>query len=275
MNHFVSVSIDEGTNCKDALRVPLYDVVEHFGALAKPAKTDNTLIFGVYLDLPDAYERKGLEEHPGAKINTLFIDCDNGEKERPETWDANIVEKFREDMKEYKYIMWETYSSTKERPKFRALIPLDRTIKFSKFVKQAIFHVFKDYADSHCTWYFTPDTRHLDTVEQHMSDEFKLFGADVISNIAEQKRSQQEKLVNWSFQIHNASRGICKSPDGWRNLPSVKKCLEGLLKGERDDSLNRACYAMKQNGYLASIPEFLDEVDVPNDMKLKFRGRYR
>lgn len=43
-------------------------------------------------------------------------------------------------------------------------------------------------------------------------------------------------------------------------MPSVKKCLGGLLKGERDSSLNAACYAMKNCGYGGYIGEFLCEV---------------
>ena len=277
MNHYVSVSIDSGRAAVDAIRVPLNDLVSSFPTIARLNKEDNTLLFGVYLDLPDNYDRKGLESHPGARINTLFIDCDNGIHDKPETWDKDIMVKFKEDMKDFNYIIWETYSSTTARPKFRALIPLDKTIKYNKCVKRAVYHMFKDYADSNATWYFAPDIRHLDTVDLHLSDGFKLFESSAIEHIASQLQEEenQRNAINWSFQIHQASRGIKHNPEGWRNLPSVKKCLEGLHVGERDSSLNAACYAMKQYGYKDNIPEFLDEVICDNEIKRKFRNRYR
>ncbi len=64
------------------------------------------------------------------------------------------------------------------------------------------------------------------------------------------------------------------SSNGWRNLPSVKRCLEGLRKGERDDAINKACYGMRKNGYASDIPTFLDEIVVPNEFKAKFRNKY-
>lgn len=274
MTHYISVSIEQGTSACDAMRVPLNEVVGYFPTLARTNKTDNTLLFGVYLDLPNNYERKGLEEHPGARINTLFIDCDNGEKELPHTWDRNIIEKFRADMKDYCYIIWETFSSTPERPKFRALIPLDKTIQYNKFIKRAVVDVFADYADKQATWYFAPDAEHISTVEFHMGDDLKLFSADTLVRIANKKQSEQN-FRNWDWQIRNACQGCSNqnTPDGWRQLKLVKKCLEGLMEGERDKTLNAACFLLWKLGYQEHIREFLDCVDLPMSIKKKFYNK--
>ena len=65
------------------------------------------------------------------------------------------------------------------------------------------------------------------------------------------------------------------SKEGWRKLPSVKYCLGGLTKGERDQSICKACYAMDKLGYREFIPEFIDELLVPQEFKLKFKNKYR
>ena len=62
-------------------------------------------------------------------------------------------------------------------------------------------------------------------------------------------------------------------PSTW--LINVKKCLDGLHKGERDDSLNAACYAMDKNGYREHIREFLDEVFCERSIKEKFYRKFR
>ncbi len=94
-------------------------------------------------------------------------------------------------------------------------------------------------------------------------------------------------LVNLNEKLHEAMKPSTASMwdranmstrthphDGWRNLPSVKHCLEGLRKGERDDSINKACYGMRENGYASDIPTFLDEIVAPYEMKMKFKNKF-
>lgn len=275
MTHYISVSEDAGTMGKTALRVPLYDAVEHFPDIARLNKLDNTLLFGGYFDVPDSYSR--LEGQEYMKMNVVFIDCDNGKDGQPLTWDKDIIKKFKADMEKYQYVIWETYSSTTERPKFRALIPLDATLNYTKDVKQAVFQVFRDYADPRASWFFAPDTKHLPTV-YHKADG-ELFPSCHIKRLADEiartrrmfeaeieRRCSMRKVFNLDAE-HN--------PEGWRHLPTVKKCLEGLAKGERDNSLNAACYAMTKNNYKDKIPQFLDEVDCELALKNKFRRQYR
>ena len=54
----------------------------------------------------------------------------------------------------------------------------------------------------------------------------------------------------------------------------MKRCLEGLCKGERDNAINKACYGMRENGYASEIPRFLDEILVPNEFRVKFKNKY-
>lgn len=274
MTHYISVSEDAGTMGKTALRVPLYDAVEHFPDIARLNKLDNTLLFGGYFDVPDSYSR--LENQEYMKMNVVLIDCDNGKDAQPHTWDKDIIQKFKADMAQYQYVIWETYSSTPERPKFRALIPIDKTLKFTKDVKQAVFQVFRDYADPRASWFFAPDTRHLKTV-YHKSDG-ELFPSCHIMRFADEI-ARTRKLFEAEIERRASMRKVFHSDwknnsEGWRNLPSVKHCLEGLVKGERDNALCAACYAMDKNGYKDAIPQFLDECVVDRAFKEKWRKRY-
>lgn len=275
MTHYISVCEDSGTKAETAIRVPLYEAVEYFPALARLNKTDNTLLFGGYFNLPNSYSR--LEGQDYMKMNVVLIDCDNGENNKPYTWDKDIIQKFKDDMKNYQYVLWETFSSTPERPKFRALIPLDATLDYTKDVKQAVFQVFRDYADSKASWFFAPDTRHLPTI--YNKKDGVLFPSACIRKLADENASLRRRfdaeLERRATMRKLVGNGAEHNPEGWRNFKVVKKCLEGLHVGERDNSINAACYAMNKNGYRNSIREFLDEVPVEETIKSKFRRKYR
>lgn len=275
MTHYISVSEDAGTMGKTALRVPLYDAVEHFPDIARLNKLDNTLLFGGYLDVPDSYSR--LESQEYMKMNVVFIDCDNGKDGQPLTWDKDIIKKFVSDMEKYQYVIWETYSSTPERPKFRALIPIDATLNYTKDVKQAVFQVFRDYADPMASWFFAPDTKHLSSVYNKADGE--LFPSCHIKRLADEI-ARTRKLFEAEIERRCSMRKVFHldaehNPEGWRGFDTVIKCLKGLSEGERDASLNAACYAMDKNGYREHIREFLDEVYCDRGIKEKFYRKYR
>lgn len=275
MTHYISVCEDSGIKAETAIRVPLYEAVEYFPSLARLNKTDNTLLFGGYFNLPNSYSR--LEGQDFMKMNVVLIDCDNGENNKPYTWDKDIIQKFKDDMKNYQYVLWETFSSTPERPKFRALIPLDATLDYTKDVKQAVFQVFRDYADAKASWFFAPDTRHLPTI--YNKKDGVLFPSACIRKLADENASLRRRfdaeIERRATMRKLVGNGAEHNPEGWRNLPSVKKCLEGLHVGERDNSLCAACFAMDQNGYRDAIPQFLDECFVDREFKNKWMNRYR
>ena len=271
MNNFKHyISICSSNFDKRAKKI---DLLEAIDCLCLPEyasinKDDSLLIFQGYSSEKDEYAREYAELD---EFSSIFIDCDNDGE------DPDIIEKWKEDMKDWDYLLYETHSSTKDRPKFRAIVPMDGILKWDRYAKAAIFEKFKKYADKRASWFYAPTRGKLNTIIDHMTGTW--YPSESIRiGIEEEKRrermEQDRRLVDDMRRILSY-RNAERNEDGWRNLPSVKHCLEGLVEGERDDSLNRACYAMKRNGYGDKISEFLSEVNVPTSFKLKFRMRYR
>lgn len=231
------------------------------------AKEDSMIFVNGYQSTSDKYPRK---EAYLDRIGSIFIDCDNSRN------DKDIITKFKEQYKDYEYYIYETFSSSMEKPKFRAIIPLDAEIGFSSSVKHAIFNTFRLYADDAASWFFVPTLNKIETISHH---DGKPFPARVIEKAAkeievyESQRKLEMEISRQLFLIQNA--GKTPSEDGWRKFKAVKKCLEGLVEGERDNSLNAACWVMEQYGFKDKIPQFLDEVDCELALKNKFRRQYR
>ena len=145
-------------------------------------------------------------------------------------------------------------------------------------MKKAVFNEFNEFADERASWFYTPTRDKLDTICENKTG--KWYSSKAIIETAnrlekeDKMKRDREMLLAMKWRLRHPE-GFQQKAGSWRNLPSVKHCLEGLYVGERDDSLCKACYAMNKNGYRANIPEFLDECDVPFEMKAKWRGRYR
>ena len=107
----------------------------------------------------------------------------------------------------------------------------------------------------------------------------RLFPARIVRERAAQlanfDQMEMTRRVLDQVRMMNNRRSFNPREDGWRKLPSVKYCLGGLTKGERDTSICKACYAMKKLGYGDHIHEFIDELDVPAYFKDKFKNKYR
>lgn len=266
MKHYISICCD--LNSKEFKRVEL---VEAFSWLCRPENTkerkeENFLIHPAYCSTMDTYPRI---ESVLDWFSVVVLDCDN-DKSNPDT---KIIAGFKESMDGYDYLIYETASSTPECPKFRAIVPLDGELQWSKYAKTAIFHRFKGIADFRATWFFSPNTSKLPTVYDH--DVGRMFPARVIDNDI-QKMIREDRLKETrNFLLRERFATKAKDPNGWRHLPSVKHCLEGLQVGERDNSLCAACYAMDKNGYREAISTFLDECAVDEQFKRKWRNRYR
>lgn len=277
---YVSVSVKRGVYGKYGRRIPFVEFLRKLKELAGEDKYDCHLMYGAYLDVDEDYERLEVE---GMKMGVVCIDCDN------EGRDRDIIEKFKKDMEKYVYVLWETYSSTSEVPKFRALIPLDADISYDAGVKKGIVRIWRDYADKAATWFFTPDRRHLEGIVFHKGE--MLFPS---AKIIEAKKKVEEEIEKerlkdvFAMQLEILKKGYILSGEGhfdmengWRRLPSVKECLEfGVRKGERDMKLNAACYAMFKQGYDLKRDEFLREVYIEGydaeSLRSKFRRkRYR
>lgn len=269
MEHYISICKEQGTTCNVAVKAPLNECLAYIcqPEHSQANKTDNFLLFPAYSHSEKEYPRW---ESQVDRFSVIVLDCDNHQ------CDPSIIDKFKERMKVYNYLIYETFSSTRECPKFRAIIPLDDELVWSKSAKKAIFERFKDIADFKASWFFSPDANHLDTVYEHDGIEYSASSLLEDINRIEDRRKFDEELHMLKSRISSWHyKGIKHNPEGWRNLPSVKKCLEGLHVGERDSSLYSACFAMKKLGYGESIQHFLDEVVCDNAIKDKFRRQYR
>ena len=266
MKHYISICADK--EATEAKRIDLFDwsLLATLPEFAAKDKLDSMLVFNGYNSDLTEYPRRELFLN---KFSSVFIDCDN------ETSDPDIVSKWKKEMEGYDYMIYETASSTPERPKFRAIVPLDGELDWDKYAKAAIFQIFSSFADEKASWFFTPTLDKLPTIYDHITGHW--FPCEIIQReIDSAKRRDVMRKTNFAIaQMMN--RGTChkeRNAEGWRNLPSVKKCLEGLSVGERDNSLCAACYAMDRNGYRDAIPQFLDEVSVDWQLKQKWRKRY-
>jgi len=268
MKHYISICSDKFA--KDAKKIDLFDwsVLVTLPKYAQANKEDSMLVFNGYSDCSGEDEFYPRLESCLTSASSVFIDCDNPNS------DPYIIDKWREEMKDYDWMIYETASSTKEHPKFRAIVPLDSDIPWNKYTKNAIIRLFSDFADPKASWFFAPTLDKLDTIEENTTGNW--MPVEGIINMAN-KLEENEKVadsiralcqIKWN-NTHTNKEG------SWRFLPSVKKCLEGLTKGERDASLNAACYAMDKNGYREHIREFLDEVYCDRSIKEKFYRKYR
>ena len=269
MEYYVSISTKNGNESRLMKRQKLSEALKFIIEHPYAEKCDCWLLSNGYKDTTGLYTR---EEFNFQWIDTIMLDVDN-DKEKPNT---NLLEQFKKEYEPYTYFLWESASSTEVCPKFRVIIPLDRRVAWYnepiKFTKKAVLNTFGKYHDNKASWYFSPTTAKVGTFVAHRG---KPYPASVLENKVkvDMMFAQLEEQEREIKEIRNKPRK--RNPDGWRNLPSVKKCLDGLHVGERDNSINAACYAMNKNGYRSSINEFLDEVLVEESIKAKFRGKYR
>lgn len=270
MEHMIALCKELGNESNVVLTKPLRGVIDEIWSNPNNLqldKHDSRLVSMGYAKIDGEYHRG---ESNFTNISVLFIDCDNPQM------DKSIIKRFNDYVANYEHWTYESASSSEERPKFRAIIPLDNEISWTKYTKSAISHLFAMFADDCASWFYEPTRGKQQTLTHH---EGRLFPSKVIENYVqkmekeEQERIDAEKLHRMMWKMNHPNQQ--HNPEGWRNLPSVKKCLGGLCQGERDNSLNAACYAMNKNGYRGSIREFLDEVDVPRDIKQKFYSKYR
>jgi hypothetical protein len=131
------------------------------------------------------------------------------------------------------------------------------------------------FADEKASWFFTPTLDKLPTIFDHVAGHW--FPCETIQREIEKAKSletQKKSIMAIAQMRRHPTCHVERNAEGWRYLPSVKKCLEGLSKGERDNALCAACYAMDKNGYRDAIPQFLDECVVDYSFKTKWRRRY-
>lgn len=269
--HLISVNIEAGITDNVMVRMILEDAMREVCEKAPKQKADCWLISNGYSISTSRYERK---ENNFQWIDTVLLDVDN------KSSDPNLLNEFRDEYSNYEYWLWETASSKPECPKFRVIFPLDKHVEWinspSKITKNAIKQHFGKYTDDNASWYFSPVSGKLDTVIHHIGHEYP--SSKLLSEMDEIKHNMETSLLasNIRQSLQSYRGGIReRNPDGWRFIPCVKKCLDGLSEGERDKSLHAACWVMDKYGYKDKIPQFLDEVVCDRSVKAKFYRRFK
>ena len=275
MEHFVSINLEAGISSTAMKKAPLGDVLKEALLKAPEAKEDCWLMSNGYKDTKGLYTR---EEWNFQWIDTILIDCDNGKDDDPSTWDTGILDKFKDEFSAYAYFLWETFSSMPEHPKFRAILLLDRKIEWvnepEKFTKEAIKQHFAKYTDAKASWFFTPPKGRVSTFVAHKGVPYPSAKILSLVNLNREMWSlrQPSKAAQWDND--NTRPEYEHNPEGWRRLPKVKICLEGMAPHTKHSSICAALYAMDNLKYYDHIPEFLNEI-APQITKKHYDYWYR
>lgn len=269
MEHYVSATIENGQYSNTMVKAPLGQVLKETILNAPEKKEDCWLISNGYNDRKGKYTRA---EHNFDWIDTILLDVDNPQK------DSSLLDKFKSEYAQYDYLMWQTATSSIERPKFRVILMLDKKIPWvnepKKFTKAAICQNFARWTDDKASWFFTPTKSKVASLFRNRGMPYPSANITNIINLNEKLHDAMKPSTASIWDKANIYTNK-HSNASWRNLPTVKHCLEGLREGERDVAINKACYAMQKNGYTSDIPTFLDEIAVPSQFKVKFRNKYK
>lgn len=266
----LTVATERGTNSKQLEKYSgtVKELTNYLEDVATKTeeKTDAYLISNGYSN-EDVCGRK---EENFTEINSILLDCDN------EQADKDLLKKFNCEYFQLERVSYQTASSTDEKPKFRVIIPLDEPISLTgnikmRHIKKAVAKIFEKYTDPKASWFFTPTKDKIETIKYYSGQPYKSW--DLI---------QQANNFTFNDAINNAcyenKSQYNNNPEGWRNLPSVKKCLDGLVEGERDDKIYRACCAILEFYSKVELREFLSEIPPVgkdfNSVIAKFKNQY-
>ena len=243
MNHYISVSTDAKSN--ECAKI---DIVEALRFLLRPENASpekgGWLFHPAYNENQANYKRW---ESMMDKFSTIMIDCDNKEQ------DPHILDRWHERMSGYDYIVYETYSSTPDHPKFRAIIPMDDELQWNKNAKISILQTFHEFADEKATWFFAPTKNKLNTVKSNKSG--RKFPSKVLKekiealNLIEQI-NQSQRAIEQSKYEERKSLGMIKEHirKDYHELPLVQEYF-AAVKGERNSTAHKAACSMFSRGY--------------------------
>lgn len=232
MEHYFSYMKKPGRDSKQSVRL---SIEEAFNVLWTPQNTtasekgNGSLMAMGYDNTREFLDDR--KEHLFTHMSLMMIDCDNGEKDKPSTWDKDIITKFNTYLGNYEFWTYESASSTQDRPKFRGIVPLDREVEWTKFNKKAIGHLFSMFVDEGASWFEEPLLPKLNTIKHH---EGKLFPASVLEkNINMLMEDDERKMDEIRRRQIAYNQYRLTHPDYQprkldpHNLPCVKKYLEG------------------------------------------------
>lgn len=243
MNYYVSV----GTNYKSNVFV-CWPLGETLGFLLKPENASvekgGWLFHPAYIASDKPYMRL---ESKLERFSVIMIDCDN------KTNDPDIINKWFAAMGCYDFIIYETYSSTKECPKFRAIIPMDEELQWSKNAKTAIIDTFAQFTDKQASWYYAPTRNKLDTVRANKAGikfpaktlKDRIGTLELMEKIEENQRAlehakwEDRKQAGWVRE---------RGRKDYHELPLVQEYMSAF-KGERNSTAYKAACSMFARGY--------------------------
>ena len=227
--HCFSMMYAKGHTARKNYRESLEWVLEHRwnnpSSLSETKDTAHLMAMGYDHTKEVLDDRK---EHLFNRMSIMMIDCDNTSK------DPEIMTKFNEYLRNYDFWTYESASSNtpeKPYPRFRALIPMDSEIEWTRFNKKAIGHLFSMFVDDGASWFYEPTRSKFNTITHHTG---KLFPAMVLQKYIDQLRTDHErkmreiedrsnKMKLWRLRHPEYQPGKLDP----RNLPCVKKYLEG------------------------------------------------
>lgn len=99
--------------------------------------------------------------------------------------------------------------------------------------------------------------------------------SDILQQIEAEVAEEKKKQTMLLF-FKQLKEAMYPSKHDWHNLPAVKSVLSGdeYYKGNRDNSVYKACYSMKQNGYRDEICDFLEEAQLDSEIYDKFSRQF-
>ena len=242
MTHYFSLAFEGGRFCTTFAKIPLEwafaELWTRQDCLATEKGNGRLMAMG-YPEIKNEDETYSRKESAFKYTSTIMIDCDNL------SHNQNILNEFNDFISQYEHWTWESASSNTDRcpyPKFRAVIPLDHEISWSKHTKKAIGMLFPDFVDEGASWFEEPLLDKSNTITHH---EGKLFPSALLEQYINMlERDEQRKLEAIEQANERRKQWMVEHPDEQRKLdprklPCVKKYLEGSW-GEGTDRRPRA-----------------------------------
>lgn len=194
--HYFSLMYNGGRKSTHSYKLDLRCVIADFwkpGNLASNKGNGRLMAMGYVEGADELFSR---EESVFTHMSVMMIDCDN------KTNDPHIVDKFRDYLANYEYWIYETASSTKEHPTFRAFIPLDRPVRWTRYNKKAIGHLFHLFVDMGASWFEEPLSTKLHTLQHHDGKMFSAATLEAVISKLEESERVKEKEYRFAHERH-------------------------------------------------------------------------
>lgn len=233
-NHLLSICPRPGNNCREACLATWDSILAHYEEWASEDKHGCHMVFQGYSaqarETPRAtYPRL---EKETTHMDLVLLDVDN------EEGDPRLLEKFEalfldpnHPLHHVEHWWWETASSTPHRPKFRVVLPLARTLPFSRWAKRLGQRLFPS-ADPKASWFYLP----VKGVKMHHVPGHELDAEAIV----EQMRLAEQASLTQAFRhrvalshLPHHSHSVAKNPKVRHYLDTPFPKLSGNGDSER------------------------------------------